>query len=216
MINQNIKGIIFDLDGVLISTDHFHYLAWKRLADEYDIYFDEKINTRLRGVSRRESLEIILERYTGDTLSDDEKYAMTERKNAYYKKYLEELSSADVSQEVGKTLQILRQRGYLLAVGSSSKNASFILDRVGLTGYFDVLSDGNNIQKSKPDPEVFLKAAEMLKLPADQCLVVEDAEAGIQAAVGGSMCAVGIGPAADDKRAEAGIKTLAELTDLLL
>ena len=142
------KGIIFDLDGVIVFTDKFHYKAWKKLADEYGIYFDEVINNRLRGVSRMDSLEIILERYEGVPLSAESKAQMAEKKNNIYKEYLKEMTPADVSDEVRQTLSELRARGYKLAVGSSSKNAKFILNQVQLTDAFDQISDGNNITKS--------------------------------------------------------------------
>ena len=171
------KGIIFDLDGVIVFTDKFHYQAWKKLADDYDIYFDEEINNRLRGVSRMDSLEIILERYHGEPLSAEEKEDMACIKNEIYKDYLKDMTPADVTDEVRETLKTLRERGYKLAIGSSSKNAGFILKQVELVDAFDKVSDGNNITKSKPDPEVFLKAAEFLGFAPEDCAVVEDAEA---------------------------------------
>ena len=175
------QGIIFDLDGVICSTDQYHYLAWKALADRLGIYFDESINNRLRGVSRMASLEIILERYDG-ALTDAEKEAAATEKNELYRKLLAQMSPADLAPEVKETLDALRQKGLLLAIGSSSKNARFILGQIGLGYYFDKISDGTNISRSKPDPEVFLKAAEFLGLEPGVCLVVEDAKAGIEAA----------------------------------
>ena len=177
-----IKGLIFDLDGVLVFTDKFHYQAWKTMADELGVYFDETINHRLRGVSRMDSLEIILERYEGPDLSLREKEKLAEKKNEIYRTLLESMTPDDVTKEVRDTLTKLREKGYKLAIGSSSKNAKFILEKVELKDAFDAISDGNNITKSKPDPEVFLKAAEYLGLPPKACMVVEDAEAGIEAA----------------------------------
>ena len=174
-----IKGLIFDLDGVLVFTDKFHYQAWKTMADELGVYFDETINHRLRGVSRMDSLEIILERYEGPDLSLREKEKLAEKKNEIYRTLLESMTPDDVTKEVRDTLTKLREKGYKLAIGSSSKNAKFILEKVELKDAFDAISDGNNITKSKPDPEVFLKAAEYLGLPPKACMVVEDAEAGI-------------------------------------
>ena len=188
-----IKGLIFDLDGVLVFTDKFHYQAWKTMADELGVYFDETINHRLRGVSRMDSLEIILERYEGPDLSLREKEKLAEKKNEIYRTLLESMTPDDVTKEVRDTLTKLREKGYKLAIGSSSKNAKFILEKVELKDAFDAISDGNNITKSKPDPEVFLKAAEYLGLPPKACMVVEDAEAGIEAAKKGGMYAAGIG-----------------------
>ena len=207
------KGIIFDLDGVIVFTDRFHYKAWKKLADEYGIYFDEVINNRLRGVSRMDSLEIILERYEGAPLSAQEKEKMAEKKNETYKEYLKEMTPADVTDEVRDTLKELRKRGYKLAIGSSSKNATFILEQVKLTDAFDKISDGNNITKSKPDPEVFVKAAEFLGIPAEDCAVVEDAEAGIDAAKAVGMIACGIGDAAGYDRIDVRLSTFADLLE---
>ena len=188
------KGIIFDLDGVICFTDHYHYLAWKALADRLGIYFDETINNRLRGVSRMASLDIILERYDG-TLSEEEKLAAAEEKNNTYRELLKEMSPADLSPEVKQTLDALRAKGLLLGIGSSSKNTKFILSQIGLGDYFDKISDGTNITRSKPDPEVFLKAAEFLGLEPKDCLVVEDAKAGVQAALAAGMDAAAIGDA---------------------
>ena len=188
------KGIIFDLDGVICSTDHYHYLAWKALADRLGVYFDETINNRLRGVSRMASLDIVLER-SDRAYSLEEKAAFAEEKNNTYRELLKRMSPADLSPEVKETLDTLRSRGLLLGIGSSSKNTKFILSRIGLGDYFDKISDGTNITRSKPDPEVFLKAADYLGLKPADCLVVEDAKAGIEAALAAGMDAAAIGDA---------------------
>lgn len=192
------QAIIFDLDGVICHTDKYHYKAWKALADKLGIYFDEVINNRLRGVSRMESLEIILERYNGQ-MSEEEKVKCATEKNEIYKELLKEMSSADLSDEVKETLLALRKKGLKLAIGSSSKNAPFILGQIGLGEFFDAISDGNNITKSKPDPEVFVKAAEYLDIPCEKCLVVEDAVAGLEAAMAGNMDSAAIGDAVKSK-----------------
>ena len=210
-----IKGLIFDLDGVLVFTDKFHYQAWKTMADELGVYFDETINHRLRGVSRMDSLEIILERYEGPDLSLREKEKLAEKKNEIYRTLLESMTPDDVTKEVRDTLTKLREKGYKLAIGSSSKNAKFILEKVELKDAFDASSDGNNITKSKPDPEVFLKAAEYLGLPPKACMVVEDAEAGIEAAKKGGMYAAGMGEAAKSINADESLKTFSELVDIV-
>ena len=160
-----IKAVLFDLDGVIVSTDNCHYKAWKQMADEEGIYFDEKINNRLRGVSRMESLAIVLERAT-KSYSDAEKAALAERKNNYYKELITALTPADILPGAMENLKALKESGIKIAIGSSSKNTPVILKQIGLDSYFDAVSDGNNIKNSKPDPEVFVKAAEMLGIEA--------------------------------------------------
>ena len=212
---MSIKAVIFDLDGVIVFTDKFHYQAWKKMADTMGIYFDEEINNRLRGVSRMDSLEIILERYNGKPLSQEEKENLAAQKNETYRELLKTMTPADVSEEVRDTLAELRKRGYGIALGSSSKNAKFILERVQLLDAFDKISDGNNITKSKPDPEVFLKTAEFLgEKPAD-CLVVEDAEAGIDAGIAGGMKTAAIGDAVNCKKADYTLSTFSDLLEIL-
>lgn len=206
-----MKAVIFDLDGVICSTDRYHYKAWKRMADRIGVYFDEIINERLRGVSRIDSLNIILEK-SGRKYSDEEKSALAEEKNGYYVEYLSNMSPADLSDDVRKTLNGLRKKGLWLAIGSSSKNTKKILSQIGLSDFFDAVSDGTNITKSKPDPEVFLKAAEMLSLPPSECLVVEDAKAGIEAARRGGFKSAGIGDAA---RADGVTYPITKLSDLI-
>lgn len=206
------QGIIFDLDGVICSTDHYHYLAWKALADRLGIYFDETINNRLRGVSRMASLEIVLEQ-SAVSYSEEEKAAFAEEKNNLYRELLKNMSPADLAPEVKETMDALRAKGLKLGIGSSSRNTKFILSQIGLGGYFDKISDGTNITRSKPDPEVFLKAAEYLELPPEGCLVVEDAKAGIQAATAAGMDSAAIGDAV-----QCGLATysLSCFSDLLL
>lgn len=209
---MNVKGIIFDLDGVLIHTDELHYRAWKELADHLGIYFDRKINERLRGVSRMDSLEIIL----GENhLSDTEKEVLAAEKNDKYRALLATLKPSDVTAEVREMLAALKEKGVKLAIGSSSKNARFILQQIGLIDEFDAISDGNNISRSKPDPEVFLKAAEFLRLSSDECIVVEDAEAGIAAANAGGFASAGYGSAASDPAATYVLNTLSDLVRLV-
>lgn len=192
---MGFRGIIFDLDGVIVSTDEQHYLGWKALADRLGIPFSREVNSRFRGVSRMACMNI-LEELGGKHYTDSEKIAYADWKNEYYRKLLAQMSSDDLSQEVRSTLDALRARGLKLAVGSSSKNAKFILQRIGLSDYFDAVSDGTNISRSKPDPEVFLKAAEYLRLTPSDCLVVEDAVSGVEAAHAGGMKAATVGDAA--------------------
>ena len=193
---MGLRGIIFDLDGVIVSTDEQHYLGWKALADRLGIPFTREVNSRFRGVSRMACMNI-LEELGGKHYTDSEKIAYADWKNEYYRELLDQMSPADLSQEVRSTLDALRARGLKLAVGSSSKNAKFILQRIGLSDYFDAVSDGTNISRSKPDPEVFLKAAEYLGLAPSDCLVVEDAVSGVEAAHAGGMKAATVGDAAD-------------------
>lgn len=190
-----MRAVIFDLDGVICYTDRYHFLAWKELADEIGVYFDETMNNRLRGISRMDSLNIILEQ-SNQTYTDWQKEELAAKKNAIYVKLLGQMSPADLSDEVRTTLDALRVKGFKLAIGSSSKNARMILQQIGLGDYFDAVSDGNHIVNSKPDPEVFLKAAEYLSEKPKDCLVVEDALAGIEAAVRGGFKSAGLGEAA--------------------
>lgn len=209
------QAIIFDLDGVICHTDRYHYLAWKQLADELGIYFDESINHRLRGVSRMESLEIVLER-SDRTFTEEEKRVYAEKKNDAYKELLKQMSPKDLSEEVKQTLDALRAKGLKLGIGSSSKNAGFILNRIGLEGYFDAVCDGNCISRSKPDPEVFVKAAEMLGVPPEHCLVVEDAKAGVHAAVAGGMDCAAIGDAVCCEQATHRLTTFSDLLKVIV
>ena len=211
---MNLKGIIFDLDGVLVFTDHYHYLAWKKIADELDTFFDETINNRLRGISRMESLEILLENYHGTPLSQTDKEALAEKKNGFYRELLTNMTPECVDLSVRRTLEELRRRGFRLAIGSSSKNAKTILKQVNLTDAFDAISDGTNITHSKPDPEVFLRAADFLGLKSEECAVVEDAFAGIDAAGAAGMVSAGIGDAAGYEKATYKIKALSDLLDV--
>lgn len=204
------KGIIFDLDGVLLSTDEMHYQAWKSIADEFSIYFDRQINNRMRGVSRMDSLEILLER-SSRTFSQEEKEALAARKNDLYRAYLQSLTPDTIAPEVRETLAELKARGLKLAVGSSSKNTKLILSLTDLAHFFDAVSDGTNITRSKPDPEVFLKAADFIGLTPDDCAVVEDAVAGIDAANAGGFASIGIGDAAAYGKTDIHIQSLADI-----
>ncbi|MCQ2558376.1 MAG: beta-phosphoglucomutase [Oscillospiraceae bacterium] len=210
-----MKAVIFDLDGVICSTDEYHYLAWKTLADSLNIPFDRTANNRLRGVSRMASLDLILEQYRGPALSCVEKEALVNRKNQIYRESLKNMSPQDLSPEVRDTLCELRARGYLLAIGSSSKNTPFILNQLGLGKFFDAVSDGNNIKNSKPDPEVFQKAADFLGLQPKDCLVVEDALSGAAAAHSGGMTAACVGDASAQGAGDYNMSSLSDLLKIL-
>jgi len=209
------KAVIFDLDGVICFTDRFHYQAWKALADRLGIYFDEKINDRLRGVSRMASLEIILERAT-ETYTQEQKEAFADEKNNTYRELLKNMSPADLTDEVKDTLIELRNRGYKLSIGSSSKNTKFILERIGLGDFFDAIADGTDITHSKPDPEVFLCSARKIGMDPADCAVVEDAKAGIQAARAAGMTALALhGDAENCGEEDYNLKNFADLLNIL-
>lgn len=209
-----IKGIIFDLDGVIVKTDELHYRAWKRLADAEGIFFDREINNRLRGVSRMASLEIILER-SPRTYSAEEKNRLASIKNQYYVELLKTLTPDDIMPGVTKTLEELKRRKILTAIGSSSKNARAILEQIKLANVFDAVADGNDIINSKPAPDVFLKAADMLGLRPAECAVVEDAEAGIAAAKSAGMLAIAIFDAKRSRLADHKLEDIGELINII-
>lgn len=209
-----IKGIIFDLDGVIVSTDQFHFMAWKKMADKEDIYFNQEINHQLRGVSRMDSLEIILKK-SSKTYTADEKESLANFKNNYYVKSLEVLTTKDILPGVLEVLDYYKNKGIKLAIGSSSKNARLILDKIGLSNYFDIVIDGNDIINSKPHPEVFEKAGKALGLLPNQCAVVEDAQSGIKAAYDAKMTSVAIGDAVDSPLADYKINQLIDIIKLI-
>lgn len=189
---NNIKAVIFDLDGVLVDTAKYHYLAWKRLAEELNIEFSIEDNERLKGVSRMQSLEIILE--IGNVkLDNDTKFKLAEKKNVWYVEYISKLTPEDILPGVIGFLESTKAYGIKVALGSASKNSMLILNNLNLTNYFDAIIDGTKVSKAKPDPEVFLKGAEELQVLPNQCIVFEDAEAGVQAAINAGMHCIGIG-----------------------
>ena len=189
---REVKGLLFDLDGVLVDTAKYHYLAWKQLADSLGIPFTEQDNERLKGVSRMRSFEIILE-IGGRQMSEAEKQRCCTEKNEIYLGYIRQLKAEELLPGVREFLQDAHRRGYRTALGSASKNSRLILERLGITDLLDAIVDGTVISTAKPDPEVFLKGAEALGLEPAQCLVFEDAVAGVEAAHRGGMQAVGIG-----------------------
>ena len=211
---NHIDAIIFDLDGVICSTDRYHYLAWKELADSLGIPFDEQANQKLRGVSRMDSLAIILGQHRSEYTSQ-EKLVLAEKKNEIYKRYLSAMTPGDLPKDVRQTLQTLRQRGYLLAIGSSSKNTRQILNQLGLGDFFDAVADGTQITKSKPHPEVFLLAASLLGVSPENAIVIEDAESGVRAAKAGGFRTIGIRTEGNDPDSDITIKNLRNLLDIL-
>ena len=198
---MSIEAVIFDLDGVICHTDQYHYQAWKTIADRLSIPFDERINARMRGVSRLESLEILLEQ-SGKIFSQEEKERLAEEKNQIYQSFLRKMTPADLERETFRALNTLREMNLKLAIGSSSRNTALILHRLGLDGFFDAVADGTQIKHSKPDPEVFLIAADRLGVPYENCLVIEDSDAGIQAAKAGGMLALAVGAAKDNPQTD--------------
>lgn len=188
------RGVVFDLDGVIVSTDELHYQAWQTLAQREHIFFDRAINERLRGVSRMESLNILLEKAERN-YTDRQKQEMADYKNEIYRSLLWKLGPEDILPGVRELLDTLEHLGIKIAIGSSSKNTPLILRQLGLENRFQAVADGNQIRNSKPDPEVFLLAARKLDIPARECVVVEDAEAGICAAVAAGARPVAVGSA---------------------
>ncbi|HHV98915.1 MAG TPA: beta-phosphoglucomutase [Clostridiaceae bacterium] len=210
-MKAQLKAILFDLDGVIVDTAKYHYLAWKKLADREGIYFDEKINERLKGVSRMASLEIILERSTR-AYSEQEKLEMTEIKNNWYREMIEQLRPDEILPGVIDFLNSLKMNGIKCAICSASKSAAFIIDKLGITQYFDTIVGGQDITKSKPDPEVFLVAAERLNTLPAECVVFEDAYAGIEGAKRAGMKAVGLGDPNILTNADIVCKDMTEIT----
>ncbi len=191
-MTKNIKACIFDLDGVLVDTAKYHYLAWRELANSMGFDFTEKQNERLKGVSRMASLEILLSIGKVEK-SDAEKLQLAATKNSRYVSLIEKMTPDEVLPGVISFLDELKAKGIRIALGSASKNAPMILERTNIGHYFEAISDGNIISKAKPDPEVFLTAATLLGVEPQACLVFEDAEAGVEAAIAGGMSVVGVG-----------------------
>lgn len=210
MMLEHMKGAIFDLDGVIVDTAKYHYLAWRSLAGELGFPFTEQDNERLKGVSRMRSLDILLE-IGGLEYSEAEKLAMAEKKNRLYVEYISGMDESELLPGVRAYLNALRARGVAIALGSASKNAEFILDKLNIAGLFDVVIDGNKVARAKPDPEVFQCACRELGLQPQDCVVFEDAEAGVAAGKAAGMQVVGIGKAEVLKAADLVISGLHEL-----
>lgn len=191
MVNSVIKGFIFDLDGVLADTTEYHYRGWKRVADEEGIPFTREDNEHLRGVPRRESLMLILK---GRVYPEAKIQEMLERKNKNYLEYIREVSPRDLLPGARELLEEIRHAGLMSALGSASKNARDVVQRLGIMDLLDAISDGDSVERQKPAPDLFLHAARQLGLPPGECVVVEDAAAGIQAARAGGFRSIGLGP----------------------
>jgi beta-phosphoglucomutase len=204
------KACIFDLDGVIVDTAKYHFLAWKRLSDQLGINFTEEDNERLKGVSRMASLDIILD-IGKKNLTPEQKLDYATQKNKWYVDYISRMTPAEILPGGLDFIRELKKAGILVAVGSASKNTPDILKRVGILHLFDAVADGNNVKNAKPDPEVFLKAAELLNVNPSVCTVFEDAAAGVQAALSAGMMAIGIGSATILKNAHYVVAGLHEM-----
>jgi beta-phosphoglucomutase len=208
---NNIKACLFDLDGVIVDTAKYHYLAWKRLANELGFEFTEEDNERLKGVSRMESLEVLLD-IGGISFDKEIKEALAAKKNTWYVEYISKMDSSEILPGVLDFLKELKKKEIKISLGSVSKNAMTILANVGLVEYFDAIIDGTKITHAKPDPEVFLKGAEELGIEPKHCAVFEDAQAGIEAAINAGMYSIGVGSPEILGRANFVISNFQEMT----
>lgn len=210
-----MKAVIFDLDGVITDTAEYHYLAWKSLADELELPFDKYYNEKLKGVSRMESLELILA-LGNVSYSEEEKKALAEKKNDLYKEMIKKVTPEDLLPGIEALLKELQVAGIKTALASASKNAPFILERLGVTHYFNHVVDVNLIKQGKPDPEIFLTGAAKLGVSPENCIGIEDAEAGIESILSAGMYAVGVGTPAQMQKADLIVSSTAELSLSLL
>lgn len=213
--NNVIKALIFDLDGVIVDTAHYHFVAWQRLARELGIDFTEKDNERLKGVSRMRSLEIILE-IGNRQMSESEKERLATRKNAWFVEYIQNVKPDEIFPGVKEMIRACKAAGFRVALASSSKNARTVLRNLKVEDLFEGFVDGNMITHSKPNPEIFLKAAAQLGVEPQHCVVFEDAEAGVEAALAAGMKCVGVGSPENLGKANQIVKNTADfkLTDL--
>lgn len=208
---SKIKACIFDLDGVIVDTAKYHYLAWKRLADELGFEFTEEHNERLKGVSRMKSLEILLE-IGNKNFAEEEKLKLAEKKNNWYVEYISKMKEDEILPGTKEFLQTVRENGIKISLGSVSKNAMAILNNLKLMEYFDAVIDGNKVSNAKPDPEVFILGAKEVNVDPKDCVVFEDAQAGIEAAINAEMYSVGIGDPKILSKANFVISSLGEMT----
>jgi beta-phosphoglucomutase len=208
---KNTKACLFDLDGVIVDTAVYHFQAWRRLANELGFDFTEHQNEQLKGISRMESLDLIL-KWGNVSLTETEKLAWATRKNDWYLELVKQMTPNEVLKGVPKFLTSLRENGIKIALGSASKNSKLILERINMLDYFDAIIDGNNITKGKPDPQVFLLGAEATGCKPEECVVFEDAVAGVQAGKAGGMKVIGVGSADILFEADFVIKGFEEMT----
>lgn len=208
---MNYECVIFDLDGVLVDTAKYHFLAWKKIAHELGIHLSESDNDKLKGVSRSECIDIIISLDKSDIMfSQEEKFDLTNCKNEIYLSYINNLNESEVLPGAIPLLEFLQKRNYKVALGSASKNARAILDKVGIKKYFDFIVDGNMVSENKPNPEVFLLSAEKLKIDSQKCIVFEDSIAGIQAGNKAGMFTIGVGSREKLKEAKIVVESVKE------
>jgi beta-phosphoglucomutase len=208
---STIKACIFDLDGVIVDTAVYHYKAWRRLANELGFDFTEDDNEKLKGVSRTRSLELILQ-WGGVTKTDAEKEELATRKNEWYVEMISRMTPDEILPGATEFLELCIDAGIKIALGSASKNSMMILEKTGIAHLFNVVIDGNKVSRPKPDPEVFLKGAEELNIAPADCVVFEDAIAGVEAAIAGGMKVVGIGSPQVLGKADLVVKGLSEMS----
>ncbi len=206
-VKQQISAVIFDMDGVLADTIDLHYQSWQRVADEWQIPFSKEDYSQILGMKREESIDYLLRNHTVDAGT---RLEMLRRKNDYYLELVDTLNSDKLLPGVQKLLAELQAAQMRIALGSSSKNAALVLQKLGIDNLFEVVADGNSVPNSKPSPEVFQKAAELLDLPADECLVIEDAAAGVEAAKAAGMIVLGVGPTDRLQQADLVLDSLAD------
>lgn len=206
---------IFDLDGVIVDTAHYHFLAWKRLAAELNYDFTIEENEKLKGVSRMDSLEILIQ-LSGITVTEEQKLAMAGKKNAWFNEYVAQMTADDTFPGARELITGLKNDGVKIGLASSSKNAKTVLRQLEMDKIFAAVVDGNMIAKTKPHPEIFLKAADMLGVESCRCVVVEDAEAGVEAALAAGMKCVGIGSQETLRRAHCVVAEISELTPAMI
>jgi beta-phosphoglucomutase len=203
-----LKAVIFDMDGVLCSTDEYHYQSWKYVMDAYKIPFSRDVNEHLRGLTRRRSLEVILD---GEQLPEADIQAILELKNQKFLDLIQKMSSKELMAGVGNLLEELRQAGIKIGIASASRNVKIVLERLGIARAIDAYCDGNVTRRSKPSPEVYLATAASLEVYPNECLAIEDSQAGIQAARSAGMCVIGLGPEDRVKEAHAWYKDLSSV-----
>ena len=206
-----IKGFIFDLDGVITDTAELHFQAWKKLADDMGWAFDREVNEKLRGVSRMDSINII-KNHNHAEVPEERLLELTTLKNDIYVESLDQMTPNDYLPGAQELLNLLRKEGFLVALGSASRNSSKVLEQLQAKKYFDVIGDGNSVSKSKPAPDIFLFGAEQLGLKPEECIVYEDAESGVDAAKAGGFHSVGIGPEERVGHADVRFNTMKEAT----
>ena len=206
-----MKAVIFDLDGVLVDTARYHFLAWKRLAAEFDYDFTEDDNERFKGVSRMTCMEILCELCNVE-MTEEEMVRYATRKNEWYVESIADMDESELLDGAKELLITLREKDIKVALGSASKNAPMILEKTGITPLFDAVIDGNHVSKAKPDPEVFLKGAASLKVDVEDCVVFEDAFAGVEAAKNANMKAIGVGCPSVLTNADCVISSLTEFS----